>query len=82
MVPRKSTVSSTYSERECYECLLEVEGVLCAAIASYKVGAGKKGRRKTQIAVKAGASDVAGARTAADVLDFGIERGWVLPSAS
>ncbi|KAF7792874.1 hypothetical protein EIP86_003975 [Pleurotus ostreatoroseus] len=82
MVPRKSIVASTYSERECYECLLEVEGVLRAAIASYEVGTGKKGRRKTQIAAKTRVSDAACPRTAADMLDFGVERGWVLPHAS
>ncbi|KAJ3556717.1 hypothetical protein NM688_g1869 [Phlebia brevispora] len=75
-VPRKSTASSIFTERECYECLVEVEQVLGAAISSYKCPATKKGRRKTQATVKPVAD--AGPRNAAEVLDFGIEKGWVL----
>lgn len=80
IVPRKITVSSTYTERECYECLVEVEGVLRAAVSSYNPATSKRGRRKTQAVAKS--SDTAGPRTAADVLDYGIERGWVLASVS
>lgn len=57
-----------------------MEGVLRAAVASYNPATNKKGRRKTQAVVKS--SDTAGPRSAADVLDYGIGRGWVLASVS
>ena len=66
------------SERECYECLVEVEGVLRGAIAHCKVE--KKGRRKTQVAVKVKPVGGNGPANAEDVLDIGIMRGWVLPT--
>ena len=73
MPPRKvpATPSATFTERECYQCLAEIELVLRDAVASCTPVA-RKGRRKTQ-AVPV----VSGLSCAADVLEIGMERGWV-----
>ena len=59
MKPRTSTTSrsggsssSVFTERECYECLVEMESTLGEAVAQFKAAV-KKGRRKTQAIGKA-----------------------------
>lgn len=73
--PKKTSTApaTTYTEKDCYECLIEMEAILKQAI---NVGSpSRTGRRKTQAlpALKS-ASRV---RTAVDVLRFAGERGWV-----
>ncbi|TBU39697.1 hypothetical protein BD309DRAFT_1083246 [Dichomitus squalens] len=80
---RKSTVapSSGFSERECYECLKEVEGVLglCLAGINAPQGTRKKGpgrTRKTQAPVKA-VQEVLSPQSAGELLELAMARGWV-----
>ncbi|TFY83052.1 hypothetical protein EWM64_g948 [Hericium alpestre] len=74
---RKSAAPAAlgYSERECYECLLEMESLLATSVdALKKAAAPRKGRRRTQASGHAAA---AGPQHAGDVLECGVERGWV-----
>ncbi|THH13630.1 hypothetical protein EW146_g6606 [Bondarzewia mesenterica] len=78
--PRKnvaaSATSGAYTERECYECLVEMQVLLSKAIESAKKPpAAKKGRRKTQAPTKMPV--YVGPKCAEDVLIVGVERGWV-----
>ena len=82
--PMKSTTSTPhagppiFTERESYECLVEIEAILRGAIAHCRVE--KKGRRRTQAVVTPKAVTDDCPAKAADVLDIGIIRGWVLPT--
>ncbi|KAI0082363.1 hypothetical protein K474DRAFT_1655109 [Panus rudis PR-1116 ss-1] len=75
-VPPASTSTSTYTEQECYQCLLEIEHILGEAVACCKIPAApKKGRRKTpQPAVKSSSSNP---QSATQVLRIAIDKGWV-----
>ena len=78
--PRKHAAptanSATYTERECYDCLIEVEALLSQAIDSAKKpSAPKKGRRKTHAPTKM--LVYTGPKAAEDVLLFGMQKGWV-----
>ncbi|KAI0720324.1 hypothetical protein C8T65DRAFT_716067 [Cerioporus squamosus] len=82
-VARKSAVAqpaSGYSERECYECLKEIEAALSQCLASVKATQGaKKSRRKTVAPGKAGKiKDVVGPKSAGELLDIARSRRWVL----
>ncbi|KAI0796954.1 hypothetical protein C8Q75DRAFT_790911 [Abortiporus biennis] len=74
--------SATFTEKESYECLLEMERLLNDAVAHLKPPAvAKKGRpRKTQKLPSLTMSLVnkgLGLGSALDVLDMGISRGWI-----
>ncbi|KAI0751003.1 hypothetical protein C8Q80DRAFT_1154949 [Daedaleopsis nitida] len=79
-VARKSAVTraaSGFSERECYECLKEVEAVLAQSMARAKTA--KRGRKNAQTAAKAGkVKDAAGLKSADELLALAMRRGWVL----
>jgi len=90
---RKSVVPSSatsFTERDCYQCLVEMENTLGEAVAHCKsplVEAKKKGRRKTQavggkipalIASLEGTGGAGGGlKSAIDVLELAKGRGWV-----
>ncbi|KAH8094843.1 hypothetical protein BXZ70DRAFT_339376 [Cristinia sonorae] len=78
-VSRKGTTSTTFSEMDCYQCLVEVEATLAAAVAGCKPhSVARKGRRKTQAAARAIPPEPAVAiQSASEVLDLGIENGWI-----
>ncbi|PCH40873.1 hypothetical protein WOLCODRAFT_137049 [Wolfiporia cocos MD-104 SS10] len=66
-----------FAERECYECLAEIEKKLKhCVVASKPASAARKGRRKTQAPGKPPADPV-GPRSAAGVLQIAIDRGWL-----
>ncbi|KAI0940133.1 hypothetical protein AcV5_001323 [Taiwanofungus camphoratus] len=72
------TTSPTFTERECYQCLVETEEMLGRCLAACKSPlVGRKGRRKTQASVKVTGGVSPEPRSAADVLQFAIDRGWV-----
>ena len=80
---RKSTVaqpSAGFSERECYDCMKEVEAVLGQCLAGVKAPVPRKkgpGRpRKTQASVKV-LQEVSGPMSAGELLDIAKARGWV-----
>ncbi|KAH9850790.1 hypothetical protein C2E23DRAFT_834144 [Lenzites betulinus] len=84
-VSRKSTAASYaaapggFSERDCYECLKEVEALLAQCVAA--VRAPRKGRRKTQAPGKAGkaaAAVDAGPASAQELVAVAASRGWVV----
>lgn len=79
---RAPPTTSGFSERECYECLLEMEFLLGAWLESVRSvrskGGKKKGRNKTPTAVKSAVvEEVRPFRSAGDVLGYGVERSWV-----
>lgn len=62
-------VSSTgYDERECYDCLVEMERLLGDCIASTRKG--QKARRKT-------VAPSSGPKSAREVIAYGIRRAWI-----
>ncbi|TFY71992.1 hypothetical protein EVG20_g1023 [Dentipellis fragilis] len=69
--------NSGYPERECYECLKEMEKFLAARVKAIKKPPSQEGRRKTQASAKAVAAVIP--QNATDVLDFGSTRRWVDP---
>ena len=73
--PAEASRSVMFNERECYDCLIEVEHVLAAAISGPP--APRRGRRKTQAAANPSTTAVV-LKNAGDVLDFGCGRGWIL----
>ena len=82
-VARKSAATqpaSGFSERECYDCLKEIEVVLSQCLAYVKAPQGaKKGRRKTVAPGKAAkVKDAVGPKSAGDLLGVARSRGWVL----
>ncbi|KAM5535495.1 hypothetical protein V8D89_010832 [Ganoderma adspersum] len=80
---RKSTLaqpSAGFSERECYDCMKEVEAVLGQCLAGVKAPVPRKkgpGRpRKTQAPVKA-LQELSGPMSAGELLGMARARGWV-----
>ncbi|KAH7887554.1 hypothetical protein F5I97DRAFT_1861246 [Phlebopus sp. FC_14] len=60
-----------YDDQECYDCLVEMERLLAHCIKSRK---GRNGRRKTvALAV--------GLKSAADVVNYAVQQGWLRASA-
>ncbi|KAG6378640.1 hypothetical protein JVT61DRAFT_12910 [Boletus reticuloceps] len=57
-----------YGERECYDCLMEMERLLSDRIASARKG--QKVRRKT-------VAPSSGPKSARDVIAYGMRRGWI-----
>lgn len=77
-VARKSTATqstSGFSERECYECLKEVEGTLAKCLTSIKARQAPKRGRPPKLSK---AKDVAGPRSARDLLAIATLKGWVV----
>ncbi|KAI0677342.1 hypothetical protein C8Q78DRAFT_1159668 [Trametes maxima] len=77
--PAAGAPAVAFTERDCYECLKEVEALLAQCLESVKpppVGR-SKGRRKTQ-AVKMVNTDVAGPSSAVELVKVAIGKGWVI----
>ncbi|KAI9068524.1 hypothetical protein FKP32DRAFT_1587628 [Trametes sanguinea] len=79
---RKSSApasSAGFTERDCYDCLKEVEALLGQCLAGVKAPpAVRKGRRKTQAPSKATKMEVQGPKSASELVEMAIGRGWVL----
>ncbi len=76
---RKSTAAAqataaaaAFSERDCYECLKEVEALLAQCLAPQ---APRKGRRKTQAPGKVGKAT--GPQSAGELVALAVGRAWV-----
>lgn len=69
---KPTALSSGYTERECYEALVEVEAVLGMCIKDLKKR--KKAKKTVGAAGKVGPMAL---RSAADVVKFGAGKGWV-----
>lgn len=64
----KMESATGYGEKECYDCLVEMERILGNCItARLKV---HKGRRKTVV-------PLIGPKSAQDVVVYGVQRGWM-----
>ena len=76
------TALPAFSERDCYECLKEIEALLaqCLAAAVKPPQAARKGRRKTQAPAKVGGgkAELAGPKSARELMQLAVERGWVM----
>lgn len=71
-----TTTTSSFSQKECYDCLVEMEAVLGQCVAVCRAPqVSRNGRRKTQAPTKT--SVITGPKSAADVLRIAIRRGWV-----
>jgi serine/threonine-protein kinase haspin len=66
-VSKKAAASTGYAEWECYESLAEVEAVLGKCVKDIKK------RKAKKIEVTGGAS----LKSAAEVVGFGVGKGWV-----
>jgi serine/threonine-protein kinase haspin len=72
--PQKSATSAVWSEKECWEALVEIERMLGQRVEFYrsvKKSTGK-GRRKVAIPVQDSRP-----RSARDVKEFGLGKGWI-----
>ncbi|KAI0353039.1 hypothetical protein OH77DRAFT_1591608 [Trametes cingulata] len=85
--PTSAAASTAFSERDCYECLKEVEALLAQCLAGVRAPqAARKGRRKTQAPGKAGKAPKApktdeggaGPKSAGELVAMAIGRGWVV----
>ncbi|KAH9045269.1 hypothetical protein EDB85DRAFT_2070131 [Lactarius pseudohatsudake] len=80
--PRKSaaaTLSPGFTERQCYESLLKMEGLLAQSVREVRTHrqVTKKGRRKVVSPTKDITVSTSGPQCAGDVLKFGETMGWV-----
>jgi len=82
--PRKtSTSAAIYSERECYECLADLEAWLGQCISSISKVATKSGRgRKKGQPVTATISSSPNPSCAGEIVEYGIKKGWIKPITS
>ncbi|THH28794.1 hypothetical protein EUX98_g5388 [Antrodiella citrinella] len=72
VAPRKTASTAIFSEKDCYDCLVQVEDTLAGAVAGcIPQPIAKKGRRKTQ------ASSTIGPQSATEVLELGVDNGWM-----
>ena len=72
-----------FTEKDCYDCLVDIESWLDTTIAEIvpsvaKSTAKSKGKRKTQAPVKLGTN--LGPGRAAEVVAYGVKKGWIKPS--
>ncbi|KAI9000822.1 hypothetical protein BD414DRAFT_472853 [Trametes punicea] len=73
-----TTASTSFSERDCYECLKEVEALLAQCLAGVKAPQGaRKGRRKTQAPGKVAKAEATGPKSAGELVEMALKRGWV-----
>ncbi len=68
-------IAAATVERQCYECLVEMEATLAHAVTLSVGGCKPKGRRKTQHSVIADVTMTFA--SAGDVLAMGRSRGWL-----
>ncbi|KAF8622109.1 hypothetical protein AX15_007244 [Amanita polypyramis BW_CC] len=75
------TLTTTFTEKECYNSLLEIENLLAKCVSdvhSNKKAIKKaKGRRKTQAPV----CPPPGVSCAGQVIQYGVTKGWIMPIA-
>jgi serine/threonine-protein kinase haspin len=77
-----------FSEKDCFDCLVDIENWLGKAIIEFVPG-GKpmlkgKGRRKTQAPIRApgpATATLSGPARAGEVVAYGVKKGWIQPSA-
>ncbi|KZT29256.1 hypothetical protein NEOLEDRAFT_1084994 [Neolentinus lepideus HHB14362 ss-1] len=70
-----ATSDNTFTERECYECLAEVEKILANVVSPFlKPISSQKRRRKAQMTTKQTSE---GPRNARDILGYARTRSWV-----
>jgi serine/threonine-protein kinase haspin len=78
-ISRKTTTApqatGTFSERECYESLVEMERLLSGVVGKPK--AKSAARRKTQASVQVKKVITDGPASAVEVVAFGFKRKWV-----
>ena len=75
-----SNAEATFTEKDCYECLVDIENWLNTTIAEIvpsiaKSAARSKGRRKTQAPIKSNAG--LGPARAGEVVAYGAKKGWI-----
>ncbi|KAF8165554.1 hypothetical protein B0H34DRAFT_689542 [Crassisporium funariophilum] len=77
------TADAAFSEKDCYDCLVDIESWLSACIADIapshtKATVKGKGRRKTQAPTKSSSS--LGPARAAEIVGYGVKKGWIKPT--
>jgi serine/threonine-protein kinase haspin len=78
-----SKAEASFTEKDCYDCLVDMENWLSATIAEIvpsmaKSTAKGKGKRKVQAQIKSSASS--GPARAAEIVAYGVKKGWVKAS--
>ena len=91
--PRKTKISETslppsnaeasYTEKDCYDCLVDMENWLSTTIAEIfpsmaKSTAKTKGKRKLQASIKSSADS--GPARAAEIVAYGVKKAWIKAS--
>jgi serine/threonine-protein kinase haspin len=82
---RTPPISETaFSEKDCYDCLVDMENWLGKTIAETIPSGGKplksgRGKRKTHAPSKTPSSSSGPAR-AGEVVTYGVKKGWIQPS--
>jgi serine/threonine-protein kinase haspin len=75
----------TYSEKDCYDCLLDIENWLGDAIAEIAVAPkatakGKTKQRKTEAAAPGKRPTFTGPARAGEIVAYGVKKGWIKPT--
>ena len=78
-----SKVEASFTEKDCYDCLVDVEKWLSTTIAEIvpsmaKSMAKSKGKREMQAPYKSSASS--GPARAAEIVAYGVKKGWIKAS--
>jgi len=77
---------AAFSEKDCYECLGDLENWLGKTIVNLIPSGGKlalkgkKGRRKTQAPLKVTNQLSSGPARAGEIVAYGVKKGWIGPS--
>ena len=74
---------ASFTEKDCYDCLVDMENWLSTTIAEIvpsmaKSTAKSKGKRKMQAPIKSSTSS--GPARAAEIVAYGVKKGWIKPS--
>ena len=81
-----SPAETAFSEKDCYDCLVDIESWLGKSIAeltpaaTLKATPKGKGKRKTQALVKPLVSSSGPAR-AGEIVAYGVKKGWIKATA-
>ena len=78
-----SNAEASFTEKDCYDCLVDMENWLSTTIAEIVPSIAKstsktKGKRKIQASIKSSASS--GPARAAEIVAYGVKKGWIKAS--
>jgi serine/threonine-protein kinase haspin len=83
VTPRKGHVAASpsssvaFAERDCYECLVDIEDWLGKCVAGVALPAKGKGKRKPQVSAQVKTTTLLGPLCAGEVVGYGVKKGWI-----